>query len=149
MQTPIYFNELCAKGLPGLLGVTVVHTAPSELQAELIIASSMLAPNGYLHAGCVVALADTACGCGCLGSLPAGASGFTTLELKSNHLGTTTSGVITCTAKPVHLGKSTQVWDANVKVKDTEKIIAVFRCTQMILYGTPGTNRTTPTERAV
>lgn len=138
MPSPAYFNERCANGLPGLLGVKVVHTAPSELRAELAVNPSLLAPNGFLHAGSVVTLADTACGNACLGSLPEGASGFTTLELKSNHLGTATQGVIACTARPVHLGRTTQVWDAEVTDRDSGKTIAVFRCTQLILYAKPG-----------
>ena len=93
-----------------------------------------MAPNGFLHAGSVVTLADTTEGYGCSAHLPAGASGFTTIELKSNHLGTALEGTISCTAKPAHLGKNTQVWDAVVTHRETGKTIALFRCTQMILY---------------
>ena len=46
---------------------------------ELPLRADHVAPNGYLHAGTVVALADTACGYGCIASLPDGASGFTIL----------------------------------------------------------------------
>jgi 1,4-dihydroxy-2-naphthoyl-CoA hydrolase len=92
-----------------------------------------LAPNGYLHAATVVALADTACGYGCVMSLPEGAAGFTTLELKTNFIGTTLEGRITCEARLVHGGRTTQVWDAEVKSEATGKTIALFRCTQMLL----------------
>jgi uncharacterized protein (TIGR00369 family) len=54
--------------------------------------------------------------------------------LKSNHLGTAREGVIAVTAKPVHLGRTTQVWDATVVHQDTGKTIALFRCTQMVLW---------------
>jgi len=94
----------------------------------------LLAPNGYLHAGSVVTLADTCAGYGCLANLPKNATGFTTLELKSNHLGTAREGIVECIATPVHLGKTTQVWDAIVLNKDSLKRIAIFRCTQLILY---------------
>jgi uncharacterized protein (TIGR00369 family) len=93
-----------------------------------------MAPNGYLHAGTVVTLADTCAGYGCVANLPPGATGFTTIELKSNHLGTAKGGTIVASAKPVHLGKTTQVWDTIVTHKDSGKTIALFRCTQMILY---------------
>ena len=93
-----------------------------------------MAPNGYLHAGTVVTLADTSCGYGCYATLPDGASGFTTIELKSNHLGTARDGTIVCAAKAAHLGKTTQVWDAVVTHRESNKTIALFRCTQMILY---------------
>lgn len=93
-----------------------------------------MAPNGYLHAASVIALADTSCGYGCRLSLPAGADGFTTIELKSNFLGTATAGdVISCRAWLVHGGRSTQIWDAEV-TDESGKTVALFRCTQMVLY---------------
>lgn len=94
------------------------------------------ASNGYLHAASVIALADSACGYGCVASLPDGASGFTTLELKSNHVGTALSGVITAEAAMAHGGRTTQVWDAVVTSAETGKSLAMFRCTQLILYPT-------------
>jgi uncharacterized protein (TIGR00369 family) len=94
-----------------------------------------MAPNGFLHAGTVVTLADTLAGYGCFYNMPPGAVGFTTIELKSNHLGTAQDGTIVGNAKPMHLGKTTQVWDATVTRKETGKTIALFRCTQLILYG--------------
>jgi 1,4-dihydroxy-2-naphthoyl-CoA hydrolase len=93
----------------------------------------LLAPNGYLHAGAVVALADTACGYGCFASLPEGGAGFTTIELKTNFLGTAREGTLDCEALRVHGGRTTQVWDATVRSE--AKTIALFRCTQLILYG--------------
>ena len=134
MKDPTYFNEICEDKLPGLLGIEMTQVGGSEVRAEMEVTKSHLAPNGYLHAGSVVSLADTSCGNGCIANLPEGASGFTTIELKSNHLGTVSDGVIECVATPVHKGRTTQVWDATVLSKDTGKTIALFRCTQMILY---------------
>ena len=102
--------------------------------AELDIRPDLIAPNGYLHAATVIALADTACGYGCLAHLPDGATLFTTIELKSNFLGTATEGTIACVARPAHLGNSTQVWDAVVTSKANGKTMALFRCTQMIIW---------------
>jgi uncharacterized protein (TIGR00369 family) len=102
--------------------------------SELAVKKVHMAPNGFLHAGTVVTLADTSCGYGCISSLPAGASGFTTVELKSNHLGTARDGTIECRAKAVHTGRTTQVWDAVVTSRESGKTLALFRCTQMILY---------------
>jgi len=120
--------------LPGLVGFRVVKLEENRLEAELTIRSDLLAPNGYLHAATVIALADTACGYGCRSHLPEGAEGFTTIELKSNFLGTSTEGVIACVATPAHLGSTTQVWDATVTRAGDGRTIALFRCTQMILY---------------
>ena len=132
--TPEFFNELGLEHLPAYLGIVVTHVLTSEIRAEFQVQRSLLAPNGYIHAGSVITLADTCAGYGCFANLPDGATGFTTLELKSNHLGTARTGIVECIAKAVHVGKTTQVWDAVVSNKDSEKVIALFRCTQIILY---------------
>ncbi|MBK9341132.1 MAG: PaaI family thioesterase [Burkholderiaceae bacterium] len=134
MHSIDYLNKFGADCLPGLLGIVFTHAEPGKIVAELEVKPSVMAPNGFLHAGSIVTLADTACGYGCRGSLPEGASGFTTIELKSNHLGTARDGTIIATATAIHLGKNTQVWDATVTHKTTGKTIALFRCTQMVLY---------------
>lgn len=108
------------------------------VQGRFEIAKHHLAPNGYLHAAAIVALADTACGYGCMLSLPEGAANFTTAELKANYIGTAREGGIGCAARLLHGGRTTQVWDAEVKSEATGKTIALFRCTQIILYQTRG-----------
>ena len=120
--------------LPALIGIRFTGVAENRIDAELAIRPELLAPNGYLHAATVIALADTACGYGCLAHLPAGAENFTTIELKSNFLGTVRDGTIGCVATPVHLGNTTQVWDAVVTDRVTGRKIALFRCTQLILW---------------
>lgn len=120
--------------LPGHLGIVITSVGDGQVTAELPVLPHLLAPNGYLHAGSVVTLADTASGYGCIANLPDGANNFTTIELKSNHLGTARDGTILCTAKVEHKGRNTQVWDAVVTSKETGKTLALFRCTQMILY---------------
>ena len=129
-------NEAGRKFLPGLLGVRVVRVSSGMLDAELEVREALLAPNGYLHAGTVVTLADTACGYGCMASLPEGAQNFTTIELKSNFMGTAREGLLVCEARAVHSGRTTQVWDASVfrRADGHDKLIASFRCTQMILW---------------
>jgi uncharacterized protein (TIGR00369 family) len=99
-----------------------------------VIAEKHLASNGYLHAASLVAVADTTAGYGCVASLPEGAIGFTTIELKSNHLGTLLEGALASTGSLAHRGRTTQVWDVTVEAEDTGKKIALFRCTQLILY---------------
>jgi 1,4-dihydroxy-2-naphthoyl-CoA hydrolase len=132
--SPEYFNAMGRHHLPEHLGIVVVRVERGELEAELPVTPQLLAPNGYLHAASVVALADTTAGYGCLAHLPEGAKGFTTIELKSNHLGTVREGIVSCVARPAHLGRTTQVWDVQVSNPATGRAIALFRCTQMILY---------------
>lgn len=131
--TPEEFNRRGEGRLPGLLGMRTLEVSPERLRAEIVIRPDLLAPNGFLHAGTLVTLADTACGYGCITHLPPGAKGFTTIELKSNHLGTLLEGVIEVEATPVHLGRTTQVWDAIVRDQAKGKTLALFRCTQMVL----------------
>lgn len=128
------FNARGAGKLPGLLGLVFTQVEPAEVRAHLVARPELMAPNGYLHAASIVALADTACGYGCVANLPSGATGFTTIELKSNHLGTTLEGTVDCVARPAHTGRTTQVWDAVVTHRESGRTLALFRCTQMVLY---------------
>jgi 1,4-dihydroxy-2-naphthoyl-CoA hydrolase len=125
-------NEAGSRLFPGLLGIEVDDVADGVVQARLGVREKHLAPNGFLHAGAVVALADTACGYGCILSLPEGATGFTTIELKTNFLRTTLAGTIGCEAKLAHGGRTTQIWDATVSDADG-RAMALFRCTQLVL----------------
>jgi 1,4-dihydroxy-2-naphthoyl-CoA hydrolase len=134
LRTPQSFNSIGARKLPGHLGIVITEVGASRVSGELAVVESVMAPNGYLHAGTIVTLADTVSGYGCVANLPADATGFTTIELKSNHLGTTLDGTIVAVATPVHCGKTTQVWDAVVTHKESSRTLAVFRCTQLILY---------------
>lgn len=125
-------NERSEGALPGLVGLEIVGAEKGSISSRLDLREELLAPNGYLHAATVVALADTSCGYGTFVSLPEGAEGFTTVELKSNFLGTAREGTIACEARLVHGGRTTQVWDATVT--GAGRTIALFRCTQMVLY---------------
>jgi 1,4-dihydroxy-2-naphthoyl-CoA hydrolase len=124
--------------LPGLLGIEIVDVDGSAVRAAMEVVPRVMAPHGYLHGGTVVALADTACGYGCWLGLPAGSPGFTTLELKTNFIGTAREGVVTCDARRVHGGRTTEIWDAEVAGPDG-RTIALFRCTQLILQPRPAT----------
>jgi uncharacterized protein (TIGR00369 family) len=125
-------NEAGARHLPGLIGVEVESVEGGLVHARLPVGEQHLAPNGYLHAAAVIALADTACGYGSILSLPEGGIGFATIELKTNFLGTAKDGMIACEARLVHGGRSTQIWDATVTTPDG-RTLALFRCTQLVL----------------
>ena len=125
-------QEAGATGLPGLLGIEIHEAGDGLAHARLELGPQHQAPNGYLHAGAVVALADSACGFGCILSLPEGATGFTTVELKTNFLRSARDGTIESEARLVHGGRTTQVWDASVTGQDG-RTMALFRCTQLLL----------------
>jgi uncharacterized protein (TIGR00369 family) len=129
-----HFNDTNAELLPGLLGIVITGLGKAKATSEMPVKKQLLAPNGYLHAGSVVTLADITSGFACMSHLPDGATAFTTIELKTNHLGTARDGTLECTATCGHLGRTTQVWDAVVTHRDTGKTLVLFRCTQLILY---------------
>ena len=128
------FNVVGVGGLPGLLGIEVLDVGDGRVVSRLEIRPHHNAPNGYLHAATVVALADTSCSYGCLANLPDGATGFTTVELKSNFVATLTQGAVHCEAVLVHGGRSTQLWDAKVSSEADGRLLALFRCTQLLLH---------------
>jgi uncharacterized protein (TIGR00369 family) len=127
-------NERGNEYLPGYLGIEILALAQGTVSSRMPVRQLHFAPNNFLHAASIVALADTSCGYGTIAHLPEGAESFTTIELKSNHLGTVRDGSIGCVATAQHLGKSTQVWDAVVTDEKTGRTLALFRCTQMILW---------------
>lgn len=125
-------KEIGSVGFPGLLGIEFFEPGEGAMRARLAVEEKHMAPNGYLHAGTVVGLADSTCGYGCILNLPEGATGFTTIELKTNFLRSAREGTIECEARMVHGGRTTQLWDATVSDADG-KTMALFRCTQLVL----------------
>ena len=133
-RDPAANNDLVSAYFPGHVGVEFISIEDRRVTGRLAIQQHHLAPNGFLHAATVVTLADTCAGFGCRYNLPAGASGFTTIDLTCSYLGTATEGAIACVAEMVHGGRTTQVWDVKVRREGDDKVIALFRCTQMVLY---------------
>lgn len=137
MAQPVTLAQLNARGqghLPGWFGLEITGLEAGRLTSRLALRPEFMAPNGYLHAATIIALADTTCGYGCVAHLPDGARSFTTVELKSNFLGTVREGALACTATLAHAGRTTQLWDAEVQAEGSGKTLALFRCTQLILY---------------
>jgi 1,4-dihydroxy-2-naphthoyl-CoA hydrolase len=122
-------------GLTGFLGYDVVSFARGRIEARLALRDDlMLAAGDYLHAGTVMAFADSCAGWGCIASLPDGAAGFTTSEMKANFVSTTrVPDVLVCVAQLLHGGRSIQVWDATVSREGDGRPIAHFRCSQFLL----------------
>ena len=137
LRPNVSLDELNLRGseyLPGYLGIEMLALNEGTMSSRMPVKKLHFAPNNFLHAASVVALADTTCGYATMAHLPAGAESFTTIELKSNHLGTVQEGSIACIAIAQHLGRNTQVWDAVVTDEASGRKIALFRCTQMVLW---------------
>ncbi len=129
-----YFNNFSKGHFPEFLGIVITQSEEGKMMAELPVTQNLFAPNGFLHAGSIVTLADTVAGFSTIAHLPENGKSFTTLELKSNFTGAIREGVLECESSAEHLGKTTQVWRVVVSNKETKKRIAVFSCTQLILY---------------
>ena len=120
--------------LPGHLGLVVTEVSEGRVVGRLEVRPDLVAHTGYLLAGAVLSVADILCAYGVSTAWPEGASGFTTAEVKCNFMGTLTKGAGICTAELLHGGRTTQVWDARFTDEATGKLLAAFRCTQIILY---------------
>jgi len=133
-KPPEYFNQISQGHFPGLLGIHISQVAEGRLTAEMPVKKEFFAPNGFLHAGSIVTFADTAAGYAAVSHLPEGGKSFTTLELKSNFVRAIREGKLVCECTAEHLGRTTQVWRAEVKDGTSGKKVALFSCTQLILY---------------
>ena len=136
--TPEIMNSWNEGGLPHLLGIRITACEPGRVAGRLPVKKELIAGNGALWAPAIIALADTLCAYGVSTKWPDGASGFTTVELKCNFMGTLNAGAIAGAAELLHGGRQTQVWDAKIVNEETGRLLAAFRCTQIILYPKAG-----------
>jgi 1,4-dihydroxy-2-naphthoyl-CoA hydrolase len=127
------FAARAADSFPGFLGIEVTAVESMRVTAQMTVTRLLLNPEGVVHGGALVALADSACGFGTIAHLPGDARSFTTIELKTNFLGSATTGTLQCVATAVHLGRTTQVWDAEVTHAESGKRLAIFRCTNLVM----------------
>lgn len=132
-DTVAAFAARAADSFPGFLGIELTLVEATRVTASMTLTKLLLNPEGVVHGGAVVSLADSACGFGTMANLPADARSFTTIELKANFVGAATGGTLTCIATAVHLGRTTQVWDAEVTHAETGKRVALFRCTNLVM----------------
>jgi len=104
------------------------------VEGHFVVGEELIAGTGFLFAQVVVGLADYLCAMGVPFHMPRDCS-FTTVELKTNFLGSARVGErVECKAHPAHAGRTTQVWDARVDNATTGRPMALFRCTQMVLF---------------
>jgi len=118
---------------PGLHGVVFDEATPERVVGHIDVVPALIAGTGFLFAPAVLSLADTLCAAGCGANIPPDRS-FTTVELKANFLGSARVGQrVVGVATPAHLGGRTHVWDVEVTNETTGKVMALFRCTQMVI----------------
>jgi 1,4-dihydroxy-2-naphthoyl-CoA hydrolase len=134
---PGALTEFYSSGLPGLLGIEITAVEPGCIEARMALRDELMqTAGGILHAGTIVAFADSLAGWGTLASLPESASAFVTGELKANLVASTRQpDALTAVGIMVHGGRSTQVWDVTVARESDARVLAHFRCTQHLLDG--------------
>jgi len=119
-----------------LLGIELSPLDPEHYPiARVTVRHDLIAGTGYLWAPVVITLADALCAFGVNHHWPEGAKSFTTVDSSANFISSAREGdLVMATAAPLHTGRTTQVWDAKVTNETTEKLMATYRCTQLILY---------------
>jgi len=121
-----------------LLGITLDEEEGGPLSGQFTVTHPLIAGTGYLWAPVVIALADALCAVGVSRNWPENAASFTTVESKANFLSSAREDeVVAGLASPLHVGATTQVWDATVTNVSTGRTMAAYRCTQLILYPRP------------
>ena len=124
---------IAAERFPGHLGIALTDLSADRVTMSMPVTQRVHNLVGVVHGGAIVTLADTACGFATAANLPDGATSFTTIELKTNFLGAVSDGDLMCVATPVHRGRTTQVWDAEVTHVQTGRRVAMFRCTNLVV----------------
>jgi uncharacterized protein (TIGR00369 family) len=110
------------------------EASPEKVVARFKVQANNIAPNGFLFAGVILGIADLLCGYGTLCNTPNGEFNFATQEMTTTFVGTVGTGEeITFTVLPRHLGRTTQVWEAEVTDSATGKLLTLVRVLQKIL----------------
>jgi len=126
-------NSLAKDSFVSHLGIKIAKINKQGAVAKLKVSKVIMAPNGLIHGGAITSLADTACGFGTMYHLKKDQM-FATIELKTNFISAVQRGTIVCEATLIHKGKTLHVWDSKIFEEKSLKVIALFRCTQMIIY---------------
>jgi 1,4-dihydroxy-2-naphthoyl-CoA hydrolase len=123
-----------ARNYLDLLGIEIEGEG-EQTRGRLTVHHALIAGTGFLWAPVVISIADALCAFGVSRHWPDGAVSFTTVEAKTNFLASAKEGeVVVGVATPLHLGSTTQVWDAAVSNETTGRAMAAYRCTQLLLY---------------
>jgi uncharacterized protein (TIGR00369 family) len=118
--------------LAKLIGVEIVEATKARVVGRLVVRPEICTTFDTLHGGAIMAFADTLGATGAFLNLPPGA-GTTTMESKTNFIGAAKVGtVVSAESLPVHIGKSTSIWQTRITREDG-KLVAIVTQTQMVL----------------
>jgi uncharacterized protein (TIGR00369 family) len=117
---------------PGELGIEPLEIEQDHARGRIVVDRRHLHPGGYVHGGVWIAFADSVAAWGTYRHLPEGHS-FTTAELKANVFAAGHPGdLLHALARPLHVGRRTQVWEVRITRNDDPRNAAFFTCTQMV-----------------
>ena len=130
-STPEFLNERARRSLPGHLGITVTEIGADYLRATMPVESRVHQPFGVLHGGASVALAETV---GSLAAMLCVEPRYMCLgqEINANHLRAVSTGTVTATARPYHLGARSQVWGIEIR-DESDRLVCVSRLTVAVV----------------
>ncbi len=117
------------------LGIEFLEVGDDFLRARVPVNAHTRQPYGLLHGGVSVVLAETLGSCGAVYACPEGWRAVG-LDINANHIRGATSGWVTGTARPVHIGRSTQVWPIDMH-NDAGELTCVSRLTMAVLGPRP------------
>jgi uncharacterized protein (TIGR00369 family) len=128
-------NRGSAGTATGHLGIVFTEHGPDFLRGTLPVDERTRQPYGLLHGGASVLLAETLASCAAALCLePGSGQRVVGLEINANHVRAVTAGVVTGTARPVHVGRSTQVWE--VRIEDAQgRLVCLSRMTAAVVAG--------------
>ena len=113
------------------LGIRFTEIGPDYVRGTMPVDARTHQPYGLLHGGASVALAET------LGSTAAGlcveeGQGVVGIEINANHLRGVREGIVTGTARPLHVGRSTQVWEIRIE-DEAGQLVCISRLTLAVI----------------
>ena len=133
-----HVNAWSANTLVEHLGIRVTAAGEDWLRGSMPVDHRTHQPYGLLHGGASVALAETLGSSA--GALMAGGNAVVGLEINANHLRAVRSGIVTGTARPIHLGRSTQVWEIRIE-DEAGKPVCISRITLAVLPQPPASGQ--------
>ena len=113
------------------LGIEIAEAGPERVVATMPVGPPVHQPFGYLHGGASVALAETVVSVGAYLAAPEGHTAFG-MEINANHLRPMREGTLTATATPVYVGRTSQVWQAELR-DERGRLVCISRCTLAIV----------------
>ena len=122
---------LATRGLADTLGIEVKELSPTRVVASMPVDERTLQPFGILHGGASIALAETVASLGATANVDRESFLAMGLEINANHLRAKSDGVVTAVATPIHIGRTTHVWDVRI-TDENERLVCVSRCTLAI-----------------